>query len=257
MEYFERKGCASLSARWRVGSGESISVWNDAWLPSTNNPKILSQVVPGFEDAKVSDLINLISRRWEVDLIHGLFLPEEVELILSIPLSYHPTEDKVISPYNSSGAYSVKSGTKFLANENNISTPRVDQMHDDGMWKRIWSLFIPNKVRNFLWCACHNAIPVKQNLVRRKIITEDTCEQCNLNSETVCHALWECPKSAEVWEEIQGFEFRQLHNFQSFKDLIAFVHAEGKNLELMAMVVWTVWHRRNQIRVRSRDFPVS
>ena len=137
-------------ARWRVGSGESISVWNDAWLPSTNHPKILSQVVPRFEDAKVSDLINPISRRWEVDLIRGLFLPEEVELILSIPLSHRPTEDKVIWPYNSSGAYSVKSGTKFLAKENNIPSPWVDQMHDDGTWKWIWSLFVPNKVNNFL-----------------------------------------------------------------------------------------------------------
>nr|POF17214.1 hypothetical protein CFP56_56098 [Quercus suber] len=142
------------------------------------------QVVPGFEDAKVLDLINPISRKWEIDLIRGLFLPEEVELILSIPLSHRPTEDKVIWPYNSSGAYSVKSGTKFLAKENNISIPRVDQLHEDGTWKRIWSLSIPNKVRNFLWRACHNAIPVKQNLVRRKIITEDMCEQCNLNSET-------------------------------------------------------------------------
>lgn len=83
------------------------------------------------------------------------------------------------------------------------------------------------------------------------------CEQCHASPETVCHALWECPKIAEVWEAIQGFEFRQLHNFQSFKDLVVFVHGEGKNLELMAMVLWTVWHRRNQIRVGSRDFSVS
>lgn len=33
-------------------------------------------------------------------------------------------------------------------------------------------------------------------------LTEDMCKQCNSNSEMVCHALWECPKIAEVWEEI-------------------------------------------------------
>ena len=28
--------------RWRVGSGDSISVWNDAWLPLTDHPRIQS-----------------------------------------------------------------------------------------------------------------------------------------------------------------------------------------------------------------------
>ena len=244
-------------ARWRVGGGESISIWNDAQLPSIDHPKILSQVVPGFEDAKVSDLINPIQRRWESDLIRGLFLLEEAELILSIPLNYHPTEDKVIWPYNSSVAYSVKSGKKFLAKENNISTPWIDHEHDEDIWKWIWRLSISNKVRNFLWRACHNAIPVKQNLWKRKILTEDLCEHCHLTSETVCHALWKCSKIDEVQEGLHGFEFRQLQNFQSFKDLIAFVHAEEENLELMAMVMQTIWHRRNQIKVSSRDFPIS
>lgn len=36
-------------ARWRVGCGKSISVWNEAWLSSLDHPKILSQVVPGLK----------------------------------------------------------------------------------------------------------------------------------------------------------------------------------------------------------------
>ena len=49
-------------ARWRVGSGDDISVWNDAWLPFLEHPNILSQVVPGFENVKVSDIINPTTR---------------------------------------------------------------------------------------------------------------------------------------------------------------------------------------------------
>ena len=188
-------------ARWRDGCGESITVWNDAWLPSLEHPKILSQVIPGFEDAKVSDLINPTSRRWATDLIHGLFHPDEVDLILSISLSHLPTEDKVIWPFNSSGVFSIKSGTKFLKKETNLLAPRSSQAQDNDIWKRIWRLSVPNKVRNFLWRDCHNTIPVKQSLWKRKLLSDDICEQCRSSSETIFHALWECPKIAECLEQ--------------------------------------------------------
>lgn len=114
-------------SRWRVGCRESISVWNDAWLPSLDHPRIQSQVVPGFEDAKVLDLINPTTMRWEINLVCGLFHSAKVDLILSIPLSIFPMEDKVIWPFNPSSTYSVRSGTKFLAKESNLLDPRVNQ----------------------------------------------------------------------------------------------------------------------------------
>ena len=102
---------------------ETISVWNDAWLPSLHYyPRIKSQVVSGFEEAKVSELINPVTRRWDTNLLRGLFHPTEVDLILSIPLSPIPVEDKIMWPFNSSGVYSVKSGSRFLANEAILST---------------------------------------------------------------------------------------------------------------------------------------
>ena len=49
-------------SRWSVRSGENISIWNDAWLPSQEHPRVLSDIVPGFEDGRVSDLINPSTR---------------------------------------------------------------------------------------------------------------------------------------------------------------------------------------------------
>ena len=43
-------------ARWRVGCGEDISIWNDAWLPSQEHPQILSDIVLGFEDGECLNL---------------------------------------------------------------------------------------------------------------------------------------------------------------------------------------------------------
>ena len=49
-------------ARWRVGCGEDISIWNDAWLSSQEHPQVLSDIVLGFEDSRVADLINPSTR---------------------------------------------------------------------------------------------------------------------------------------------------------------------------------------------------
>ena len=163
----------------------------------------------------------------------------------------------MIWPFNSSGVYFVKSSTKCLEKETNLLAPRSSHAQDNDIWKRIWRLSVPNKVRNFPWHSCHNAIPIKQCLWKRKILSDDICEQCRSSSETIRHTLWGCLKIAEVWEALQGFKFQQLHNFTSFRDLVGFVHMEGKNLELMAMVMWTIWRRRNQFRMSSKDFLVS
>ena len=36
------------------------------------------------------------------------------------------------------------------------------------LWKGIWKMSTPGKIKHFLWKACSNALPVKTNLVKRK-----------------------------------------------------------------------------------------
>lgn len=108
-------------ARWRVGNGESIGVWSDAWLPSDDHPRILSPTVDGFEEARVADLIDLNSRQWDIDLLHGLFNPHEVSLVKNIPICSGDIEDKLIWPFTPSGQYSVQLGYRVLAKENSIN----------------------------------------------------------------------------------------------------------------------------------------
>ena len=86
---------------------------------------------------------------------------------------------------------------------------------------------------------------------------EDKCEHCGVESETALHAVWECAMLDEIWEAIPGFENWRQHAISSTKDLMSVFHEKKKNLELMTMVMWTIWHRHNQLRVSSNDFPRS
>ena len=45
-----------------MGCKDSIGVWLDSWLPSSDHPRTLSPLVAGFEDAKVTDLIDPVTR---------------------------------------------------------------------------------------------------------------------------------------------------------------------------------------------------
>lgn len=58
--------------------------------------------------------------------------------------------DKLIWPYTSSGQYSVQSGYSFLAKENIINPATANPNPNGGVWKLVWGLSIPNKVKNFL-----------------------------------------------------------------------------------------------------------
>ena len=189
-------------ARWRVGYGELIGVWNDAWLPSLEYPRVLSNLVTSLEDMKVIDHIDPVSKQWEDGLLQGLFSSQEVELIMSMPLCRTYIEDKLIWPYTSSGNYTVKSGYNFLASAETDQTITANPRHDGGIWKLVWSLSVPNKVKNFLWRVYKEALPVKRNLRRRKIIEEDTCDHCKSSAESEFHALWECLALAPVWNSV-------------------------------------------------------
>ena len=95
-------------ARWRVGNGESIKIWDDPWLPSLEHPRILSPVIDGLQEAMVDCLINPTSRSWDRHVLLGYFAPLETDLILKIPLSPTTIEDKLIWPHFPNDVYTVK-----------------------------------------------------------------------------------------------------------------------------------------------------
>ena len=67
--------------------------------------------------AKVEILIKEDTRQWNYNLINGMFIPEEADLIKSIPLSRCEVEDTLFWPFTSNAIYISKSGYRFLKSE--------------------------------------------------------------------------------------------------------------------------------------------
>ena len=84
-------------ARWRVGDGQTIKIFHDAWLPTDVGRITTSQVDLSLE-ATVAMLINPVSGWWNIQLIDRHFYSPDAKLIKSLPLCSTPQPDIMLWP---------------------------------------------------------------------------------------------------------------------------------------------------------------
>jgi len=60
------------------------------------------------------------------------------------------------------------------------------------MWKKLWSLHLPPKVKSFAWRACKDILPTKANLGKRKVEVDLLCDRCGMEPESTIHVLKSC-----------------------------------------------------------------
>ena len=166
--------------------------------------------------------------------------------------------DTLTWPFTPTGDYIVKSGYTFLQQEYHSSQPgQLDPEYLKPLWKLIWSLQVPSKVKNFIWRAAKNSLPTKTNLVKRKVIDDDLCEHCKDQKEDVIHALYHCSKLLDLWFSVKLWNHSCLKQATSFIDLIGCVFAENRDPTLFSMVAWAIWYRRNNIRIGKPAAPLN
>ena len=64
------------------------------------------------------------------------------------------SDDSIFWPLAKDGCYTCKSGYRFLKEETEIYEHAGYENHEKDLWKGIWSLHVPNKVKNFIWRGC-------------------------------------------------------------------------------------------------------
>ena len=153
-------------------------------------------------NAKVRALIDEDGPKWIKERVTQEIFPHEAQRILGIPLSSNRVPDLLIWAGTKLGRYSTKNAYKMLTSKHDFSTPSPsDTLAQTSCWRRIWSLSIPNKIKHFLWRACHESLPTKKNLLARNVIRNALCEWCNEEVEDIVHALWGYQVLKEVWWE--------------------------------------------------------
>ena len=148
------------------------------------------------------DLIDRDNACWKTEAVDVLFLPHEAEEIKKIPLSSCLPADRQIWACNPNGVFNVRSAywvAREMGRPRNFSSGS-DEGSNRKFWTKIWKIQVPHKIRHFTWRACRDVIPTKVNLVRRKVLQDDQCEECHLEAENSNHLFWTCKRARDLWE---------------------------------------------------------
>ncbi|XP_027172745.1 uncharacterized protein LOC113772350 [Coffea eugenioides] len=154
----------------RIGNGRSTKIGDHKWLPETLTGKPTTCRSSSCELKMVAELI--YQKRWNRNIIFSNFNRNDVEMILSIPLSLSVREDSYYWQPKAGEEYIVESGYKILMKKGrserrcnsegtgSSNAERSQQMSQ--MWNTLWKLNIKHKIKLFIWKCIKGALPVRE-----------------------------------------------------------------------------------------------
>ena len=235
--------------KWRVGNGESIRVWEDAWIIGEGSHFVPTPRADSDREMMVSALLDYHTRGWNIDLVHHTFHENEWPLVLNIPLSRFWPNDRSIWWPSRNGLFSVKS-CYWLGKVGNMRTWQLQHGEGEGqLWNKVWKVQGSPKLQHFLWRACKGSLGVRERLHWRHICGEASCPVCGAPSESICHALFACTMAQEVW---QVSPFRSLIvalPMDSFEGAFSWLsrNCTREEVHTLCALMWAVWFCRNKL----------
>ena len=164
------------------------------------------------------------------------FTPLDAQSIKSLPLCITPQTDTFVWLAKRNGFYSVKSGYKILCEDQQTGDLDLNiAKAQRRLWKGVWKLKVPGKIKHFLWKAYTNSLPTKVNLMKRTIIQENVCLLCSDHLEDVKHALWGCSKIHQVWQRRFGWIDNSQGAEGSFSNLVQLIQENPRLFPLFAV----------------------
>ncbi|KAE8736154.1 hypothetical protein F3Y22_tig00000132pilonHSYRG00024 [Hibiscus syriacus] len=178
---------------------------------------------------------------WDVDKVLGVLQTADAEKVLKTLIA--PVRgDRILWNHHGSGFYSAKSGYNWLMLRSNPT------LVVDGIWNRVARARVLPKIRIFGWRICHDVIPVGAKLVQANI-EDGVCPLCNLDLETIMHAIKDCPKVRSVLV-LSGLS-QVIVDWSGSSPLswLVFAHSKlfNEGFDLFLALLWNIWNRRNDV----------
>ncbi|KAL5803467.1 hypothetical protein ACOSQ3_031926 [Xanthoceras sorbifolium] len=136
-----------------------------------------------IQHLEASEVCSLKQKKWKrmarakgkmslggrLELVQRCFDPEEANMILGIPLSLNPRLDSYCWNFDRNGFFSVKSAYRLALNLQG-SGVALSSNGPHFLWKFLWNLNLPSKIKILSWKACKEIIPTRALLAKRVLL---------------------------------------------------------------------------------------
>ena len=126
------------------------------------------------------------------------------------------------------------------------------------VWKTVWGLNVPAKIKIHCWRSLLGAIPCNGVLANRHMQPSSQCELCRTDCESIRHAFFTCPRVREIWALLgMGETVSHICSIERegnsiletlFRDGLAKapLMPEVDRNDIVATAVWYMWWERRQ-----------
>lgn len=126
----------------------------------------------------VFELIDHTSATWNMERVEEVFIPIDVQVILSIPLCTRNINDCWVWNFEKNGKLSVRSAYQMMVATKfrreawiDGTTGSSSSGQEEASWKSLWNTQVPDKIRMFLWRL------VRYHCQRRMFAVTGRCQQ--------------------------------------------------------------------------------
>ncbi|XP_074292350.1 uncharacterized protein LOC141619219 [Silene latifolia] len=252
----EARKVMECGLRRRIGDGVETSVWRDAWILGTQSGRVLSPCQQGREEMRVSELLNVDGRSWNLELVNATFLPFERERIWNIRLGDTRTRDLWFWEPERDGVYTVKTAYKLLVGAR-LSVDYGDMSEwerEKWLWNRLWKVPVWPRIRLFFWQLCSEALATGANIASRVRGENFLCPLCNSCFESSLHLFRDCWVANRVWEGLSLLREEE-EDGGRLRDWIEARWREMGGMEHGKFMVgcWAIWECRNKALFEGKE----
>ncbi|CAL8104620.1 unnamed protein product [Prunus armeniaca] len=102
-------------SRCQIFYRKNTNIWKDIWLPPPHDGIInVRQIVLPSAPQQVYEIMEKETHSWKLELIKPYVQPHTLEIIRCCTIANTERQDRVVWPWTTNGAYSVKSGYRRI-----------------------------------------------------------------------------------------------------------------------------------------------
>ncbi|KAK9053734.1 hypothetical protein SSX86_024808 [Deinandra increscens subsp. villosa] len=193
----------ATSFKRTVGSGSSVSFWNDTWIGdsslASSFPRLFS--LENFKECKVSDRIigNIRAWSWRRPLRGGGGIEESQWNRLVAVLNGF-----MCNGNGDSWGWDLEGNNEFVVNHVRKVIERATLLGNNT--KTTWNKAVPKKINIMIWRLLNDRLPVRAKLLEKGIIFNNfDCVFCDNHLETAPHLFGSCPLVRATWIKVQNW----------------------------------------------------